>query len=101
MPHVEIVRSKKALGRSSIESIQNGLYFGYLGLVRELVCQIGGEAFGRDAHKTIATGGYSQLYRDEDLFDEIIPDLVLQGVNTVLKLNPIEMQPETVVADKS
>ncbi|MCH2388912.1 MAG: type III pantothenate kinase [Opitutales bacterium] len=101
LPHVEIVRSKKALGRSSIESIQNGLYFGYLGLVRELVCQIGGEAFGRDAHKTIATGGYSQLYRDEDLFDEIIPDLVLQGVNTVLKLNPIEMQPETVVADKS
>ena len=69
--------------------------------MRELVSQIGGEAFGRDAHKTIATGGYSQLYRDEDLFDEIIPDLVLQGVNTVLKLNPIEVEPETAAADKS
>jgi len=101
LPHVEIVHSKRALGKSSIESIQNGLYFGYLGLVRELVSQVGKEAFGRDAFRTIATGGYSQLYRDEDLFDEIIPDLVLQGVNTVLKLNPIEAKPVTAIAENS
>lgn len=101
LPHVEIVHSERALGRSSIESIQNGLYFGYLGLVKELVGQIGREAFGQASRKTIATGGYSQLYKDEDIFDEIVPDLVLQGVNTVLKLNPIEGKPESAIANKS
>lgn len=101
LPHVEIVHTNRALGKSSIESIQNGLYFGYLGLVRELVGQIGKEAFGLGAYKTIATGGYSQLYRDENLFDEIIPDLVLQGVNTILKLNPIEEKPVPAIADRS
>ncbi|HCR30571.1 MAG TPA: type III pantothenate kinase [Opitutae bacterium] len=101
LPHVEIVRTNRALGKSSIESIQNGLYFGYLGLVRELVGQIGKEAFGLDSYKTIATGGYSQLYRDENLFDEIIPDLVLQGVNTILKLNPIEGKPGPEIVDRS
>lgn len=89
LPHVEIVKSSNALGRSSIESIQGGLYFGYLGLVRELVGRIGSEAFGGKEHRVVATGGYSQLYKEEKLFDDIIPDLVLQGVNKMLELNPV------------
>ncbi len=28
----------------------------------------------------IGTGGFSQLYEGKGLFDEIIPDLVLQGL---------------------
>ncbi len=90
LPHVEIVRTPNALGRSSIESIQGGLYFGYLGLVRELVGKIGREAFGDSPSTVVATGGYSQLYENENLFDDIVPDLVLQGVNTMLDLNPEE-----------
>jgi len=89
LPHVEIVNASNALGRSSIESIQGGLYFGYLGLVRELVGRIGTEAFGAGKHRVVATGGYSQLYKKENLFDDIIPDLVLQGVNKMLELNPV------------
>ena len=90
LPHVEIVNAEKALGKSSIESIQGGLYFGYLGLVKELVRRIGEEAFGKKRYRIVATGGYSLLYRDEKLFDDIIPDLVLQGVNKMLELNPID-----------
>jgi type III pantothenate kinase len=90
LPHVEIVNAEKALGKSSIESIQGGLYFGYLGLVKELVERIGEEAFGKNTCRIVATGGYSLLYRDEKLFDDIIPDLVLQGVNKMLELNPID-----------
>lgn len=87
LPFVEINKPRRALGKSTIECIQSGLYFGYLGLIRELIGRISQEAFGDEACRVIATGGISQLYRDSGLFDEIVPDLVLHGVNVVLSLN--------------
>ncbi len=90
LPFVEIKRPYRALGKSTIECIQSGLYFGYLGLIRELVGRICQEAFGDEECHVIATGGISQLYRDSGLFDEIVPDLVLRGINDVLSLNPQE-----------
>lgn len=88
LPFVEITNSKRALGKSTIECIQSGLYFGYLGMIKELVGRIHQEAFGDEPCKVIATGGMSQLYRNAGLFDVIIPDLVLQGINVVLAMNP-------------
>jgi len=90
LPFVEITQPKRALGRSTIECIQGGLYFGYLGMIRGLVARIRTEAFGDAACFVVATGGFSQLYRDSGLFDEIVPDLVLRWVNAVLDLNPVE-----------
>jgi type III pantothenate kinase len=87
LPHVEIVKAPQALGRSSIESIQGGLYYGYLGLVKELIDRIGNEAFGDEPRQVVATGGFSSLYKDFGVFDEIVPDLVLRGVNAMLALN--------------
>ena len=90
LPFVEITQVENALGRSTIECIQSGLYYGYGGLIKELVKRIRFEAFGDEVSKVIATGGFSQLYRDSGFFDEIVPDLVLRGVNAVLAMNPKE-----------
>lgn len=94
LPFVEIYAPKRALGRSTTEAIQSGLYYGYLGMVRHLVERIREEAFGDAPTRVIATGGFSQLYRDAGLFDEIVPDLVLRGVNAVLAWNPVEPEKE-------
>ena len=56
--------------------------------MKELVEQIGGEAFGAKTRQIVATGGFSSLYQDVGVFDEIVPDLVLRGVNVMLALNP-------------
>ena len=90
LPFVEITQPERALGRSTIECIQGGLFFGYLGMIRELVSRVKQEGFGDEACRVIATGGFSKLYQDSGLFDEIVPDLVLRGVNAVLGLNPNE-----------
>ncbi len=90
LPHVEIVKAAHALGRSTIESIQGGLYYGYLGMIRELVKRVDEEAFGSESCRVVATGGFSNLYRDAEVFDEIVPDLVLRGVNAMLAFNPEE-----------
>lgn len=97
LPFVEITQPRLALGRSTIECIQGGLYFGYLGMIKELVARIRQEAFDDEQCRVVATGGFSQLYRDSGLFDELVPDLVLRGVNAVLDLNPTE--PKSAFAD--
>jgi type III pantothenate kinase len=91
LPPVEILQMRQALGRSTVESIQSGLYFGAIGGIKELKEQLTQECFGEetgsDRPKVIATGGFSGLFDKTGLFDAIIPDLVLKGLNLALKMN--------------
>ena len=87
LPTVEIVNPGSVCGRSTVESIQSGLYFGNLGMIKEISYRITKECFPSSRPIVIGTGGFARLYQDQDLFDHIIPDLVLQGLNQSLKLN--------------
>jgi len=93
LPTVEIVKidPKLVLGRSTVESIQSGLYFGTMGMVKELTSRLTAECFnggqGEDRPVILATGGFSSLYDKTGLFDEIVPDLVLKGLNIALRMN--------------
>jgi type III pantothenate kinase len=87
LPSVEIVSMKEALGRSTVESIQSGLYFGHLGTIREITRRITDECFDGEKPFVIGTGGFSSLFEKEKVFDVIHPDLVLQGLHLALKLN--------------
>lgn len=91
LPSVEIVSMKEALGRSTVESIQSGLYFGQVGTVREVITRLTSECFAssdpKDKPRVIATGGFAGLFEKEGLFDVVIPDLVLKGLNHALRMN--------------
>lgn len=87
LPKVEIVKPERACGRSTVESIQSGLYFGNLGIVREIVKVITRENFKGEEPMVIGTGGFSGMFRDSGVFDEIIPDLVLDGIYKAQELN--------------
>jgi type III pantothenate kinase len=87
LPSVEIVAMKEALGRSTTESIQSGLYFGHLGTIREISKRISEECFDGEKPFVIGTGGFSSLFDKEKVFDVIQPDLVLQGLMQALKMN--------------
>lgn len=87
LPRVEIARPEVALGRSSVESIQSGLFHGHVGAVRHLISLVAIEAFnGRRPH-VIGTGGFARMFLSENLFDEIVPELVLYGLNHAHALN--------------
>lgn len=77
---VEIIAPQKALGRSTTESIQAGLYFGHLGAIKEITTQITTEVFPKSSPLLVATGGFSHLFAHEKLFHHLDPDLVLQGI---------------------
>jgi type III pantothenate kinase len=84
---VEIISKDVCLGRTTAESIQSGLYFGHLGALREIIQRIRLEEFGGQQPYVIATGGFAALFSETDLFNEVIPDLVLHGLLTALRLN--------------
>lgn len=87
LPAVEIVRAEHILGRSTIESIQSGLYFGTVGVVKELTARISESAFEGRKPKVIGTGGFASLFAKAGIFDEENSDLVLKGIHLALKLN--------------
>ena len=87
LPRVEIARPDSALGRTTTESIQAGLYFGHVGAIRHLLNQLTREAFPGEAPWIIGTGGFANLFEREELFSEIVPDLVLQGLRHAVFLN--------------
>jgi type III pantothenate kinase len=68
------------IGRTTRESIQSGLYYGHLGALKELILGFKKEIFAGESAKVLGTGGFSQLYEGRGLFDTIIPDLVLLGL---------------------
>lgn len=87
LPSVEIVPVTSAIGRSTVESIQNGLYWSNVGMVRELVARMTDEAFPGEKPFVVGTGGFSHLFDREDLFDAVVPELILVGLREALRLN--------------
>lgn len=87
LPSVEIVRSKQAVGRSTIESIQSGVFFGAVGGCRELIQQIKSQSFANEDVVVLATGGFASLFEDYELYDHITPDLVLEGIKIATRTN--------------
>ena len=87
LPAVEIIPPRNALGRSTIESIQSGLYWSNVGMVRELISRIISEEFEDDPPLVIGTGGFAQLFTREKLFDRVVPDLILEGLREIVRLN--------------
>jgi type III pantothenate kinase len=87
LPSVEIVPVTSAIGRSTIESIQNGLFWSNVGMVKELVARISDEVFADEAPLVIGTGGFAHLFDSVKLFDAVVPDLILVGLREAVRLN--------------
>ncbi len=84
---VEIVKSEHCLGKATAESIQSGLYNGHLGAMREIITQIQQQELSGNPVRVIGTGGFTTLFSNAEIFDDIIPDLVLKGLFIAQKMN--------------
>ena len=87
LPSVEIIKTTHVVGRSTIESIQSGVFYGALGACRELITRIKAESFPGKHVTVLATGGFASLFSEYDLYDMILPDLVLQGIRIAMCIN--------------
>jgi len=87
LPVVEIINQTKACGKTTVDSIQSGLFLGHVGMVRELVRRISEECFGGKKPIVIGTGGFSPLFAQENILDHVLPDLVLTGLYQTMLMN--------------
>jgi len=94
LPRVEIVKPEKIIGRNTIESMQAGIFYGYVGLVEHLVKCCKEELFhlqlakSIDKIKVIATGGLAKLIASETkTIEEVVPELTLEGLRIIWEKN--------------
>jgi type III pantothenate kinase len=87
LPRVEIARPETMLGRSTVESIQSGLYHGHTGAIRHIVSGLTAEVFAGEKPVVVGTGGFARMLEEERLFDELVPELVLLGLRQAESLN--------------
>ncbi|HLP03427.1 MAG TPA: type III pantothenate kinase [Opitutaceae bacterium] len=81
LPKVGGAAPQSAVGRSPHEAIAAGLHFGHVGAVRELVGRISQEIYGRKRPLVLATGGNAARFSRDNLFAELVPDLILLGLH--------------------
>lgn len=82
LPRVEICKPDKVIGKSTIKGIQSGLYYGYAGLIKEILFRIKLEM--EDKVKIIATGGLANLIVPEIRgVSKVVPELTLEGIKII------------------
>lgn len=82
LPHVDISKPQRVVGTNTVACMQSGVFWGYIGLVRECCARIKAE---RDQDmKIVATGGLAPLFAEaEILFDAIEDDLTMHGLTVI------------------
>lgn len=89
LPHVDIAKPQRVVGTNTVACIQSGVFWGYIGMVREVCQRIKAE---RDRPmKIIATGGLAPLFnQSEELFDAFEEDLTMHGLTVIHNYNKMQ-----------
>lgn len=86
LPHVDISRPQSVIGTNTVACMQSGVFWGYVGLVREICARIKAER-AREM-RVISTGGLAPLFQQsEALFDAFQDDLTMHGLTVIHKYN--------------
>lgn len=90
LPHVDITKPQKVIGTNTVACMQSGVFWGYIGLIKEVTARIKAE---RDRPmKVVATGGLAPLFEQaEDLFDAFEDDLTMHGLTVIHRHNKENM----------
>ena len=88
LPRVEIRKPAELIGRTTVASMQSGLFFGYVAMVEGIVQRMRGEVAGDEPAVCVATGGLAEAIAAEtDLIDAVHDDLTLTGLRLVWERN--------------
>jgi len=86
LPHVDIARPKEVIGTNTVACMQSGVFWGYIGLVKEICRKIIEEK--QEVMKIIATGGLAPLLQSSDqLFEAVEDNLTMHGVSLIFDCN--------------
>ena len=83
---VEAPQDGKVLGRSTLEAMQSGVFWGYVGLIDGIVARLRAEI--EPAMKVVATGGLAKIFAGHcDVIDHVDFDLTIIGLRLIHEIN--------------
>ncbi len=89
LPRFELTRPESVIGRTTLTNLQSGMYYGYVGLVRNIVRKIRQE-LGQEAY-VVATGGMALMIAEESkVIDKLDGLLTLKGLRLIWERNKPE-----------
>ncbi|MDO5141575.1 MAG: type III pantothenate kinase [Eubacteriales bacterium] len=82
LPRVDIERPERAIGKTTIQSMQSGAVRGYVGALTGIILDIKAELGG--SVRVVATGGMGRMMAEYcSLIDDVDPDLTLEGLRLI------------------
>jgi type III pantothenate kinase len=86
IPIFSLKKQKKIIGKNTIEALRSGFYWGYTGLINNIILKIEKET-GRK-YKIVFTGGYSDLFKTSLLRSITIDkNITITGIIEIFKRN--------------
>jgi type III pantothenate kinase len=84
LPRVDVRKPPAVIGRTTVTSMQSGLFFGYVSMVDGIVNRIRVELEGGDRAACVATGGMADVLAGETTsIQHVEPDLTLHGLQMI------------------
>tara|TARA_B100000029_G_scaffold338284_1_gene330506 strand:- start:30 stop:806 length:777 start_codon:yes stop_codon:yes gene_type:complete len=86
IPLFSIKKQKKIVGKNTIEALYSGFYWGYSGLINNIILKIEKET--RKKYKIIFTGGYARLFKSSIIRPFVIDkNITINGIIEIFKAN--------------
>ena len=86
IPNFHIKKQKKIIGKNTIEALRSGFYWGYSGLINNIILKIERET--KKKYKIIFTGGYASLFKTSIIRSfEIDKNITIKGIIEIFKEN--------------
>ena len=79
LPQIAIEKPDRVIGKNTLEAMQSGMYWGYIGLIEGILTRITAEL--KTKPLVIATGGLASLYAQSTKTIDVVDDnLILKGL---------------------
>ena len=86
IPLFLLKKQKKIIGKNTIEALRSGFYWGYLGLINNIIMKIEKET--KKKYKIIFTGGYADLFKTSIIRPFTIDrNITIKGIIEIFKEN--------------
>jgi len=86
IPIFSIKKQKKIVGKNTVEALRSGFYFGYSGLINNVITKIEEET--KKKYKIIFTGGYANLFKTSIRKPfKVDKNITIRGIIEIFKEN--------------
>ena len=86
IPQFKLVKQKKVVGKNTLEALHSGFYWGYTGLINNIILKIEHET--KRKYKIIFTGGHADIFKTSIIRSfKIDKNITIKGIIEIYKAN--------------